>query len=324
MNKEIYLAGGCFWGVERYFSLVAGVVETTAGYANGKGDAPTYQQVCQGDRGFAETVRVVYDPRKAPLAFLLRLYFAAIDPTLINRQGNDRGIQYRTGIYYTDPSDRLPAQRALEGLAARYDQPLAVELLPLDNFYPAEDYHQQYLVKNPGGYCHLGPDRFRLAREARPTPEERWPLPSPRELASRLTPQQYAVTQEKATEPPFRNPYWDEDRPGIYVDVTTGRPLFLSAHKFASGCGWPSFTRPLDPALLDQRTDRSHGMVRTEVLARDSGAHLGHVFADGPREAGGLRYCINSASLRFIPQEEMEGAGYGDFLPLLTGRGPTA
>ena len=318
MNKEIYLAGGCFWGVERYFSQVEGVLETTVGYANGTGDSPSYEQVCQGDRGFAETVRLVYDPRKAPLLFLLRLYFAAIDPTLLNRQGNDQGVQYRTGIYYTDPTDELPARQALAKEQEKYDQPLAVELLPLANFYPAEEYHQRYLVKNPGGYCHLGPALFAQAKAARPTPEERWPVPSASELSRRLTPQQYAVTQESATEPPFRNPYWDEERPGIYVDVTTGRPLFLSTDKFFSGCGWPSFSRPLDPSLLTQQTDRSHGMIRTEVRARDSQAHLGHVFDDGPRELGGLRYCINSASLRFIPREQMEAAGYGDYLPLLS------
>ena len=323
MKKEIYLAGGCFWGVERYFSLINGVTATQVGYANGLGPAPTYEEVCTGTAGFAETVQVIYEPRKAPLPFLLRLYLASIDPTSVNRQGHDQGIQYRTGIYYTDPADRAVALQALEREQAHHDRPLAVEVLPLGNFYPAEEYHQRYLVKNPNGYCHLDPGLFDQARQAKPTPDERWPLPSREELARRLTPQQYAVTQEQGTEPPFRNPYWEEERPGIYVDVTTGRPLFLSAHKFPSSCGWPSFSRPLDAALVEERTDRSHGMVRTEVLAAHSHAHLGHLFADGPKELGGRRYCINSAALRFIPREEMEDAGYGDLLPLVEGRAGT-
>ena len=190
--------------------------------------------------------------------------------------------------------------------------------LPVPGYASAPDLTCAGLVLCGGG--DLDPGLFDQARQAKPTPDERWPLPSREELARRLTPQQYAVTQEQGTEPPFRNPYWEEERPGIYVDVTTGRPLFLSAHKFPSSCGWPSFSRPLDAALVEERTDRSHGMVRTEVLAAHSHAHLGHVFADGPKELGGRRYCINSAALRFIPREEMEDAGYGDLLPLVEGR----
>jgi peptide methionine sulfoxide reductase msrA/msrB len=309
---EIYLAGGCFWGMQKYLSSVHGVTETETGYANGPDQAPTYEQVCRNS-GHAETVRVEYDRGKVSLAFLLRLYFDAIDPTVVNRQGGDSGIQYRTGIYYTDEKD-LPVIRAeIKRLQKALAKPVAVEVLPLKNFYPAEEYHQDYLDKNPGGYCHVSPEKIKKASEAVERPR-RFSVPDHRELREKLTPMQYEVTQNAATEPPFKNEYWETDRPGIYVDVTTGEPLFTSKDKFDSGCGWPSFSRPLSQELVAEHRDLSHGMIRTEVRSRTGNAHLGHVFPDGPREMGGLRYCINSASLRFIPKEEMEREGYGDWL----------
>ena len=312
---ESYFAGGCFWGTEAYFRSVAGVTDTQVGYANGTVPDPTYELVCRGDSGYAETVRVRYDPAAAPLDFLLELYFKSIDPTAVNRQGNDRGSQYRTGIYYVEAADRPVIDRAMERLAARVAAPLAVEVAPLRNFYPAEEYHQRYLEKNPGGYCHLPAALFQEAREARP--ERRYEKPDDETLLRRLTPQQYAVTQENETEPPFQNAYWDQFRPGVYVDITTGQPLFTSADKFESGCGWPSFSKPIDREALKELRDASFGMERVEVRSRLGDAHLGHVFPDGPRESGGLRYCINSAALRFIPAERMEAEGYGWLLPLV-------
>jgi len=141
--------------------------------------------------------------------------------------------------------------------------------------------------------------------------------PSDEELKSKLTPLQYEVTQNAATERPFENEYDHEFREGIYVDVTTGEPLFLSTDKFDSGCGWPAFSKPIDNRLLNNREDRSHGMSRIEVRSAKGNAHLGHVFNDGPKETGGLRYCINSASLRFVPKDQMEKQGYGKYLPML-------
>lgn len=309
---EIYLAGGCFWGMQKYLSSIPGVVSTEAGYANGPTDRATYEQVC-ADSGHAETVRVFYDPERVPLAFLLRLYFDAVDPAAVNRQGGDSGVQYRTGIYYTDEKD-LPVVRAEIGrLQKTLANPVAVEVGPLQNYCPAEDYHQNYLDKHPGGYCHIGPEKIARAAKAVFRPEP-FAVPKPGTLKKRLTPLQYEVTQRAATEPPFRNEYWNEERPGIYVDVTTGEPLFSSRDKFDSGCGWPSFAKPLAPELLNERRDLSHGMERTEVRSRTGGAHLGHVFGDGPRERGGLRYCINSAALRFVPKEKMAGEGYADWL----------
>ncbi|HAB40965.1 MAG TPA: peptide-methionine (R)-S-oxide reductase, partial [Porphyromonadaceae bacterium] len=177
-------------------------------------------------------------------------------------------------------------------------------------------YHQDYLDKNPEGYCHIDPSLFEMARNIRIIPPQS-PRPADKELRATLTPLQYEVTQHAATEPPFANEYFDEFRPGIYVDVVTGEPLFLSADKFESGCGWPAFSRPIDDSLIVERRDLSHGMDRTEVSSRKGGSHLGHVFPDGPAHTGGLRYCINSASLRFIPLEDMEEAGYGQYIPLL-------
>ena len=192
--------------------------------------------------------------------------------------------------------------------------------MPLRNFYPAEDYHQDYLDKNPGGYCHIDPRLFEVARDssrnaAHGADSSRWKRPSDDELRRRLTDIQYDVTQNNGTEPPFTNEYWNERREGIYVDVTTGEPLFASSDKFSAGCGWPSFSRPIPGASIVERSDHTHGMVRTEVRSYAGDAHLGHVFNDGPRASGGLRYCINSAALRFIPVEDMDALGYGDYLP---------
>lgn len=162
--KEIYLAGGCFWGTQHFLSLLPGIKETVVGYANSNVPAPSYKLVCTGTTDAAETVKVVYDPTITPLPEILRLYFMTIDPTSVNRQGGDSGTQYRTGIYWTDPDDAPVVNAALKGLASTLSAPLAVEALPLRSFYPAEEYHQDYLVKNPGGYCHISPALFDMAR----------------------------------------------------------------------------------------------------------------------------------------------------------------
>ena len=314
MRKKIYLAGGCFWGTEHLFSLVPGVVGTMPGYANSIVPSPSYQQVCTGRTDAAETVEVTYEDTEVGLTDLLKLFFKSIDPVSENRQGNDIGTQYRTGIYWIDADDAPVVEAQLAGLQRRYTMPLAVEAEPLRNFYPAEEYHREYLEKNPGGYCHVDKRLFDEARNLRSQPT------ADREaLRSRLTPLQWEVTQHGATERPFVNEYDHEFRRGIYVDITDGTPLFVSADKFDSGCGWPAFSRPIDGSLLRELPDDTYGMRRTEVKSSSSGAHLGHVFTDGPAETGGLRYCINSASLRFIPAEDMEREGYGDLLPLTVG-----
>ena len=312
MTKTIYLAGGCFWGTAHLFSLVAGVERAVAGYANSTVASPTYREVCTGMTGAAETVRVDYDPDRIGLTQLIDLYFRSIDPTSVNRQGGDQGTQYRTGIYWTDNSDEAIVDAMLAMLQRRYKEPIAIESGPLQNFYPAEDYHQDYLVKNPGGYCHVNPALFDEARRlGKNDPTDK------ADLRSRLTPLQWEVTQCGATERPFDNEYDDEFRPGIYVDITDGTPLFVSTRKYNSGCGWPAFTRPITQDLITEHLDTSYGRRRIEVRSASSGSHLGHVFPDGPAEDGGLRYCINSAALRFIPRDQMAAAGYSRLLPLL-------
>lgn len=314
MNKVIYFAGGCFWGTAHLFSLVPGVSETQAGYANSLVPNPSYKEVCTGITEAAETVKVVYDPDVNSLSSLIRLYFKSIDPISVNRQGGDVGTQYRTGIYYSDPDDAPVIEAELATLARRHTQPLAIEFGPIENFYPAEDYHQDYLYKNPDGYCHVDTALFREAKTLSSFTDKS-NSEAREELRKRLTPLQWEVTQNGATERPFINEYDHEFRQGIYVDITDGVPLFISSEKYDSGCGWPAFSRPIDDSLISRHLDTSYGRIRTEVRSAKSGAHLGHVFNDGPADKGGLRYCINSASLRFIPLEEMEREGYADLIP---------
>ena len=325
-QSKIFFCRRMFLRDKRHFmKQINGVTSTQVGYANGKTSIknPTYEQVCNDNTGFAETVEVSYDPQQADLKLLLELYFKTIDPTSLNRQGNDRGSQYRTGIYYTNAADLPIIKRGYRDVFKKYSSPSLSSGL-LVNFYPAEEYHQDYLGKHPDGYCHISPELFDFARKAnkekttgKPLSEKKFQKQDDTTLRSKLTAEQYAVTQENATERAFKNEYWNEKREGIYVDITTGEPLFISTDKFDSGCGWPSFSKPIDKDLVMENTDNSHGMKRIEVRSKTGDAHLGHVFNDGPTDKGGLRYCINSASLRFIPKAKMKEEGYGDYMYLL-------
>ena len=311
--REIWLAGGCFWGVEAYFARLKGVLRTSVGYANGNSAHPKYEEIPV--TGHVEAVQITYDPATISLGQLLNHFFRIIDPTSKNRQGNDRGAQYRTGIYSTEAADLEVAREVVAQVQKKYQKPVVTEVRPLEHYYLAEEYHQRYLEKTPGGYCHI--DLSSLPQKEKEAAPPLYTRPDPEKIKESLSREQYRVTQLDATEPPFDNEYWDHDAPGIYVDIVTGEPLFFSTDKYDSGTGWPSFTRPVDENVIVEKEDRSLGMSRTEVRSRAGDSHLGHLFPDGPADKGGRRYCINSAALRFVPLDAMEKEGYGALVPFI-------
>lgn len=304
-TEEIYLAGGCFWGVEGYFRQLDGILDTEVGYANGKTEDTTYQDLKNTEH--AETLYVKYDANKIALQEIMDHFFRIIDPTILDRQGNDIGRQYRTGVYSNSDEVLEEVKNIVESKRPLYDKPIVVEVEKLNNYVTAEEYHQDYLVKNPGGYCHID---LSLAEE--PLYKEFTKL-SDEELKATLTELQYEVTQNSATERAFTSEYDNFDEDGVYVDITTGEPLFSSRDKYDAGCGWPSFTRPITSYVIEYEKDDTHGMSRVETRSKGGDAHLGHVFEDGPKDEGGLRYCINGAALKFVPYDEMDAAGLSDY-----------
>jgi peptide methionine sulfoxide reductase msrA/msrB len=330
----LILAAGCFWCAETAFEPIPGVAKVTSGFAGGTVPNPTYDQVARvGGTGHYEVVEVVFDPEQVSAEALLDVFWRNVDPLDGGGQFCDRGDTYRSAIFATSRQRPL-AEASKREVAAMFDEPIQTEILPAATFYPAEDYHQDFWLKDPARYysyregCRrdarlqeLWGAETALAPEDRAVREEwaaRFERPSDRELRRSLTEMQYRVTQEDATEPAFRNEYNDETRDGIYVDVISGEPLFSSEDKFDSGTGWPSFTRPLEPALVPRHADDGLFGPRTEIRSAVADSHLGHVFDDGPAPTG-LRYCMNSAALRFIPAEDLEAEGYGEYVALFEG-----
>jgi peptide methionine sulfoxide reductase msrA/msrB len=285
-QQVIYLAGGCFWGVEAFISRLKGVNNTEVGYANGRDLAPTYEKVCTGKTGHAETVKATYNPNIIPLEEILENFFKIIDPYSLNRQGPDIGTQYRTGIYWQEESQRDTVINFLREKQKVSPERIVVEARPIASFYPAEGYHQKYLERNPQGYCHVD---LNLIDD---------------EEFEHLSREEYEITQLSLTESPFSGKYDDFFEDGVYVDVVDGEVLFSSDDKFDSGCGWPAFSKPVSSDVIIKHRDFSHGTTRIEVRSAKANSHLGHLFHDGP--GGSPRYCINSAALKFIPKEEFE------------------
>ncbi|SHF55144.1 peptide-methionine (S)-S-oxide reductase MsrA [Ornithinibacillus halophilus] len=310
--EKATFAGGCFWCMVEPFDQRPGIIQVVSGYTGGHVDNPTYEEVCSNTTGHLEAVQITFDPEIMPYEKLVETFWQQIDPTDPGGQFNDRGESYQTAIFYHNEKQKEIAEQSKKQLenSGKFKKAIVTKILPAKPFYEAEENHQDYYKKQSFHYrlYKKGSGREDFIKQT-------WQADKS-DLKKKLTPLQYHVTQENGTERPFQNEYWDNEEDGIYVDIISGKVLFSSKDQYDAGCGWPSFTKPVDPYEIDEKTDTTHGMIRTEIRSKTADSHLGHVFEDGPKEAGGLRYCMNSAAMRFIPKDNMEEEGYEDYLYL--------
>ncbi|WP_430785661.1 peptide-methionine (S)-S-oxide reductase MsrA [Virgibacillus flavescens] len=314
--EKATFAGGCFWCMVEPYDERPGIKEVVSGYTGGRTENPTYEEVCSNSTGHLEAVQITFEPDVMPYESIVETFWQQIDPTDSGGQFNDRGESYQTAIFYHNENQRIIAEQSKQKLeeSGRFKKPIVTKIIPAKHFYKAEDKHQDYFKKHS---FHYG--LYKKGSGRADFIKENWkPTKDKAKLKEQLSPIQYKVTQENGTERPFQNEYWDNKADGIYVDLISGEVLFTSKEQFDAGCGWPSFTKPVDQYHVTEKSDSTLGMRRTEVRSKTSDSHLGHVFNDGPKDKGGLRYCMNSAALRFIPKEQMREEGYEAYLRLFS------
>ena len=335
--RIMLVAGGCFWCVEADLEKLPGVLSVISGYADGTAPNPTYENYTE--LGFREAVKITYNPTLVTFEQILIYALKHLDPTDAGGSFHDRGEQYAPAFYYGNTMEKEIIENLISDMNNNgpYDVPLAIDVLAESTFWPAEDYHQDYYKKISSKLKYsyyrrasgrddfikkywgndTGPTlswRKELATGSKVYQWTNYSKPDKSVLKLKLPELAYKVTQEEETEHPYSSPLDKNEEVGIYVDILSGEPLFSSRDKFNSGTGWPSFVKPITTTAVTEKMDKKLFSTRTEIRSTIADNHLGHVFSDGPKERGGLRYCMNGVALDFIPKTDMVESGYGDFL----------